>query len=56
MDRDTVAVLNISRRGWVRFAHSKGEAGEAMVQEREGTDPLILTVDASKLLGENKHV
>jgi putative transposase len=50
IDRDLCAVLNISRRGWVRFAQSeKGEAGEAMVQEREGRDPLILKVDASKL-------
>ena len=34
-DRDLVAVMNISRRGWLRFDHSsnKGGAGEAMVQE-----------------------
>jgi transposase len=38
MDRDVIAVLNISRRG-SEVAHSKGEAGEAMVQEREGKDP-----------------
>lgn len=30
-DRDAVAVVNIARRGWVRFAHSQGEAIEAMV-------------------------
>lgn len=48
MDRDEVAVLNISWRGWVRFAQSKGEAIEAMVKER-GYEPLILKVDASKL-------
>ena len=52
LDRDVVAVMNISHRGWLRFVQSnvKGEAGEAMVQEREQTDePLILKVDASKL-------
>ncbi len=52
-ERDVCAVLNISRRGWVRFAHSKrkeqGGAGEAMKgnAEHEG-EPLILRVDASK--------
>jgi hypothetical protein len=48
-----VAVLNISRRGWLRFDHSsrkEGEAEEAVKgnAERDG-EPLILRVDASKL-------
>jgi putative transposase len=49
-DRDVVAVMNISYRGWLRFVQSreKGEASEAMVQEREKTTA-ILKVDASKL-------
>jgi putative transposase len=51
-DRDLVAVLNISRRGRVRFARSatEGEAGEAVRgnAEHDG-EPLILRVDASKL-------
>ena len=51
MDRDVVAVLNISRRGRVRFARSlsEGEAAEAVKgnAEHEG-EPLILRVDASK--------
>ena len=49
-DRDLVAVMNISRRGWVRFAQSqKGIGSEAMVQERERRDePLILKVDPMK--------
>ena len=48
-DRDLVAVLNISRRGWVRFAQSKGGAGEAVKgnPEHEG-ESVILRVDASK--------
>ena len=48
-DRDIAAVLNISRRGWVRFAQSKGGASEAVKgnAEHEG-EPLILRVDASK--------
>jgi len=53
MDRDLVAVLNISRRGRLRFARSssmEGEAGEAVRgnAEHDG-EPLILRVDASKL-------
>jgi putative transposase len=52
-DRDLVAVLNISRRGWLRLDHSRrreGEAKEAMRgnPEHEG-EPVILRVDASKL-------
>jgi hypothetical protein len=40
--------MNISYRGWLRFRQSKGEAGEAMVQEpRE--EGVLLKVDASKL-------
>jgi putative transposase len=52
MDRDLVAVLNISHRGPVRFARSstEGEAGEAMKRNAEHEEePLILRVDASKL-------
>jgi putative transposase len=45
-DRDLVAVMNISRRGWVRFAQSKGGACEAV--KGKGTTTLILRVDASK--------
>ncbi len=52
MDRDLMAVLNISRRGRVRFARSstEGEAGETVRgnAEHDG-EPLILRVDASKL-------
>jgi putative transposase len=47
-DRDVVAVMNISHRGWLRFVQSKEEAGEAMVQEPY-KDEVILKVDASKL-------
>jgi putative transposase len=53
MDRDIVAIQNISYRGCMRFRQSlcKGEAGEAMVQEpgNEMAMPVILKVDASKL-------
>jgi putative transposase len=51
-DRDEVAAVNIARRGRVRFARSKGEAVEAMVQEpNAGTSipKVILKVDTSKL-------
>jgi putative transposase len=46
--RDYVAVMNISRMRWVRFAHSKGIGIEAMVQEPEKTT-VILRVDPMKL-------
>ena len=52
MDRDLVAVLNISRRGRVRFARSSTEGGASEAvkgnAEHDG-EPLILRVDASKL-------
>ncbi len=50
MDRDLVAVLNISRRGWLRFDQSsKGEVGEAVKGNPEGgRQQVILRVDASK--------
>lgn len=47
-DRDLVAVMNISYRGWLRFSQSKGLGNEAMVQER-GLDTPILKVDPRKL-------
>jgi putative transposase len=51
-DRDLVAVLNISRRGRVRFARSEGVGDEAMVQEPDaglGWPKVILKVDPTKL-------
>jgi putative transposase len=51
-DRDLVAVLNISRRGRVRFARSEGVGVEAMVQEPDAGMQLpkvILKVDPTKL-------
>jgi len=51
-DRDLVAVLNISRRGRVRFARSEGVGDEAMVEEPDAgpTWPkVILKVDPTKL-------
>jgi putative transposase len=50
-DRDLVAVMNISRRGWVRFAQSQGEgeAGETVKGNPDGRrEQVILRVDASK--------
>ena len=46
MDRDIIAVMNISRRGRLRFDRSKGEASEAM--KGNPTTPVILRVDVSK--------
>ncbi len=54
MDRDVIAVLNISRRGRLRFDRSQpskeGEAGETVKGNAElEIEPPILRVDASKL-------
>ncbi len=51
-DRDLVAVLNISRRGWLRFDHSPKEGGAAEAMKRNpdvDAEPVILRVDASNL-------
>ena len=50
-DRDLVAVMNVSHRGWVRFAQSRGKGGadEAVKGNPEGRrQQVILRVDASK--------
>lgn len=55
-DRDLVAVMNIFRRGWVRFAQShnvKGLESEA-VRGNPQTPTVILRVDSSKL-GQRKE-
>lgn len=54
IDRDVAAVMNISRRGWLRFDHSKGDAGEAVkgnpwAESSSQSEPAILRADASKL-------
>jgi putative transposase len=53
-DRDLVAVMNISRKGWLKFDHSpqKGEACETMVQE-PSKEVVILRVDASKSISKS---
>ena len=48
-DRDVVAAMNISHRGWLSFRRSKGEASETRVQESNEKTMVILKVDASKL-------
>ncbi len=54
-DRDLVAVLNISHRGWLRFDHSEGKASEAMRGNPEHEEePVILRVDASKFGSRRK--
>jgi len=47
MDRDVLASLNISYKGWLRFIHPSCDAIEAMKGNLE--TPVILRVDASKL-------
>jgi hypothetical protein len=41
--------MNQSLRGLLREGSSKGDADEAMVQESDSKEPVILKVDASKL-------
>ncbi|HEU5487845.1 MAG TPA: transposase [Candidatus Nitrosotalea sp.] len=53
MDRDVVASLNISYKGWSRFCHPRGLSDEAMKGNVDWNNismqPLILRVDGSKL-------
>ncbi|MDE1871991.1 MAG: transposase [Thaumarchaeota archaeon] len=50
MDRDVVAALNISYKGWSRFCHPRGLSEEAVKRNVENLKPLILGVDGSKLI------
>jgi len=47
-DRDLVAVMNISHRGWVRFAQSRSKGGAGEAVRGNPTQTAILRVDASK--------
>jgi putative transposase len=49
MDRDDVAALNISYKGWSRFCHARGLSDEIMRENVENFQPLIFGVDGSKL-------
>ena len=50
MDRDVVASMNIAHKGWSRFCHPRGLAGEAMKGNSDNLIPTILGVDGSKLV------
>lgn len=54
MDRDVIASMNIAYKGWSRFCHPRGLSDEAMKWNVEYLQPLILRVDGSKLVIENK--
>ncbi len=49
MDRDVVASMNISYKGWARFIHPRGLPDEVMRRNVEFLEPLILGVNGSKL-------
>lgn len=53
MDRDVIAPMNIAYKGWLRFDHPQGAASEAMVQESDSKEPVILKVDAAKNIASN---
>ena len=50
MDRDVVASMNITNKGWSRFCHPRGLPDEAMKGNVDNLQPLILGVDESKLI------
>ena len=50
MDRDVVAALNISYKGWSRFCHPRGLSSEAVKRNLDNLEPIILQVDGSKLI------
>jgi putative transposase len=49
MDRDVVAALNISYKGWSRFCHPRRLPYEVMKRNPGNLEPVILRVDGSKL-------
>lgn len=56
LDRDVVAVMNQSLRGWERLTHSKGVANEVMKNNVENALPLIFRADATKLCCSNYNI
>ncbi|MDE1829367.1 MAG: transposase [Thaumarchaeota archaeon] len=50
MDRDVVASMNISCKGWSRFCHPRGLSDEAVKGNPDNLQPVILRVDGSKLV------
>lgn len=55
MDRDVIAVLNIAMKGGESFHRSQGVACEAMKGNPASVMPVILRVDATKLLRVAKN-
>ncbi len=49
MDRDIVAALNISYKGWSRFCHPRGLPNEVMSGNSGNLQPVILGINGSKL-------
>ncbi|MDE1877365.1 MAG: transposase [Thaumarchaeota archaeon] len=54
IDRDVVASMNISYKGWSRFCHPRGLLVEAVNGNLENFRPVILQVDGSKLVETRK--
>jgi hypothetical protein len=42
MDRDIVASMNVAYKGWSRFSHSRGFLVEAVKENVDFSQPLIL--------------
>ncbi|MDE1728753.1 MAG: transposase, partial [Thaumarchaeota archaeon] len=54
IDRDVVASMNISYKGWSRFCHPRGLSVEVVNGNLENFRPVILQVDGSKLVETRK--
>lgn len=52
MNRDVVASLNISYKGWARLIHPRGLSDEALKGKVDNLIPLILRVDGSQIIQE----
>ncbi|SMH72252.1 RNA-guided endonuclease InsQ/TnpB family protein [Candidatus Nitrosotalea okcheonensis] len=49
MNRDVIASMNISYKGWSRFCHPRGLSDEVVKGNLDNFQPIILGVDGSKL-------
>ncbi|MDE1832088.1 hypothetical protein [Candidatus Nitrosotalea okcheonensis] len=56
MNRDVIASMNISYKGWSRFCHPRGLSEEAVNGNLEYIQPAILQVDGSKLVSETRSL
>ncbi|WP_157928554.1 zinc ribbon domain-containing protein [Candidatus Nitrosotalea okcheonensis] len=56
MDRDVIASMNISYKGWSRFCHPRGLSEEAVNGNLEYIQPVILQVAVASCLSDVMYV